>query len=179
LDRTFKYEAMSLEALLRIANGTRSRALTRIRLFRWCAFNALVGNADAHLKNLSFLVSPAGIELAPHYDLLSTALFEVGNKPAHWGGVEMSIRIGAATKFRELSRDTLLELATGLQIRKDAASKTLEQMCKRMLKGADKVISEFENRKFPKDAVAHHGGELHVLRQIRHVVIKDTCMQLA
>jgi hypothetical protein len=32
-----------------------------------------VGNSDAHLKYLSFLVSHEGIQLAPFYDLLSLA----------------------------------------------------------------------------------------------------------
>ncbi|WP_370635918.1 HipA domain-containing protein [Paralcaligenes sp. KSB-10] len=35
-----------------------------------------VANSDAHLKNLSFLILKGGIELAPHYDLLSVACYE-------------------------------------------------------------------------------------------------------
>jgi len=39
------------------------------------AYSYLIGNADAHAKNLSLLHSAAGIRLAPAYDLLSTAVY--------------------------------------------------------------------------------------------------------
>lgn len=37
---------------------------------RWVMFNYLIGNADAHAKNVSVLVSDRGYRLAPFYDLL-------------------------------------------------------------------------------------------------------------
>jgi len=51
-------------------------------LLRWALFNFLIGNADAHGKNLSFLYATGGVRLAPFYDLLSTAVYErrVDNK---------------------------------------------------------------------------------------------------
>jgi serine/threonine-protein kinase HipA len=40
------------------------------------AFNAIVGNADGHAKNLSLLRTQDGsVRLAPFYDLLSTAVY--------------------------------------------------------------------------------------------------------
>jgi serine/threonine-protein kinase HipA len=38
-------------------------------------FNYLIGNADAHAKNLSFLITRDGVTLAPFYDLVSTAIY--------------------------------------------------------------------------------------------------------
>ena len=76
LDRHFKYQAGSLERLAELARLCVAPAVTRTRLFNWLAFNVLVGNTDAHLKNLGFLVSPRGLTLAPCYDLLSTAVYE-------------------------------------------------------------------------------------------------------
>jgi serine/threonine-protein kinase HipA len=51
-------------------------------LLRWALFNFLIGNADAHGKNLSFLYHQGTVRLAPFYDLLSTAAYErqVNNK---------------------------------------------------------------------------------------------------
>ena len=42
-------------------------------------FNAAIGNADAHAKNVSFLHASDGgpVQLAPAYDLLSTVTLEV------------------------------------------------------------------------------------------------------
>lgn len=49
-------------------------ALDTRALIRWLAFNAIIGNADGHAKNLSLLRTSRGsIRLAPFYDLLSTA----------------------------------------------------------------------------------------------------------
>lgn len=45
--------------------------VTTRALLRLAIFNVLVGNVDAHAKNLTFFVSAAGLELAPAYDLVS------------------------------------------------------------------------------------------------------------
>ena len=76
LDRSFKYSQGSMENLAALANACRSAAVARSRLFGWLVFNVLVGNSDAHLKNLSFLVSHEGVQLAPFYDLLSVATYD-------------------------------------------------------------------------------------------------------
>ncbi len=50
-------------------------ARDRNHLISWVIFNYLVGNADTHAKNLSLLITRAGVSLAPFYDLVSTALY--------------------------------------------------------------------------------------------------------
>ena len=50
--------------------------LKDITLFiEWIIFNYLIGNTDAHAKNLSLLHTETGIRLAPFYDLLSTEVY--------------------------------------------------------------------------------------------------------
>jgi serine/threonine-protein kinase HipA len=45
----------------------------RDQLLRWLIFNILIGNSDAHAKNLSLLFHTDGkVELAPFYDLVCT-----------------------------------------------------------------------------------------------------------
>jgi serine/threonine-protein kinase HipA len=44
-------------------------------LLNWVIFNVLIGNADAHGKNVSFMLTPEGPLLAPFYDLMSTAIY--------------------------------------------------------------------------------------------------------
>ena len=57
--------------------------LDSLNLLKWALFNFLVGNADAHAKNLSFLYQAGSVRLAPFYDLLSTAVYErLNNKLA-------------------------------------------------------------------------------------------------
>ena len=50
-------------------------AKDRLNLISWTIFNFLIGNADAHAKNLSLLITHHGITLAPFYDLVSTIVY--------------------------------------------------------------------------------------------------------
>lgn len=50
-------------------------------MLSWCIFNLLIGNADAHGKNIAFLYAAGQVRLAPFYDLISAAVSErVNNK---------------------------------------------------------------------------------------------------
>lgn len=52
-------------------------AADRLQLVDWTILNYLLGNADAHAKNLSMLYSPDGrLRLAPAYDLLATGYWD-------------------------------------------------------------------------------------------------------
>jgi len=84
-----------------IATYSTQPAKDRLHLISWVIFNYLIGNADAHAKNLALLITSEGISLAPFYDLISTAAYpdltldlalKVGgeNRPEwiqqrHWG----------------------------------------------------------------------------------------------
>ena len=61
-------------------------AADKKRLLQWTLFNYLIGNADAHGKNISFLYQPHCV-LSPFYDLLSTAVYPELN-------LRMSMRVG-------------------------------------------------------------------------------------
>lgn len=68
-------DGASLEQLFTLAQGAPESWSVQEALLDWVIFNLMIGNADAHAKNLSFLVKPTGLALAPHYDLLSTVVF--------------------------------------------------------------------------------------------------------
>ena len=71
LDRSFKYDQGNMESLAAIANACHQpgRGAPSVYFHGWCSV-LLAGNGDAHLKNLSFMVSQEGVQLAPFYDLL-------------------------------------------------------------------------------------------------------------
>ncbi len=50
-------------------------AKDRLEIISWAIFNYLIGNADAHAKNLSLLITPEGVSLALFYDLISTVVY--------------------------------------------------------------------------------------------------------
>lgn len=70
----WKYERMgglvSVPKLVEALRGLRVRGSDLLQLQRWVMFNYLIGNADAHAKNLSVLIDDKGYRLAPFYDLL-------------------------------------------------------------------------------------------------------------
>jgi serine/threonine-protein kinase HipA len=82
----FKYqhpgwELPSFEALAELLNrhGVQPGA-DRLAVADAAVFNYLVGNADAHAKNVSVLHETNGIRLAPLYDVVSTAAYPALNQ---------------------------------------------------------------------------------------------------
>lgn len=87
--------------------------LDSLSLLNWALFNYLIGNADAHAKNLSFLYTGGTIRLAPFYDLLSTAVYErVNNKFAMKMGGQKDPRYLMATHLARFAAEVGIELRT-------------------------------------------------------------------
>lgn len=64
-------DGASLRALFQAINQhSLQPAVDRLALLRWAIFQVLIGNTDAHGKNLSFFVHPSGVSLAPAYDMV-------------------------------------------------------------------------------------------------------------
>jgi serine/threonine-protein kinase HipA len=68
-------EGVSLPRLLGISRYMTRRALATQLLIRWALFQYVIGNSDAHGKNVSFFCRPDGLELAPFYDLVSVVQY--------------------------------------------------------------------------------------------------------
>lgn len=68
-------DGASLAKCFELASQTPEEGLTRMTLIRWTLFQYLIGNSDAHGKNLSFFVDPAGLRLAPAYDLVAVTIY--------------------------------------------------------------------------------------------------------
>ena len=68
-------DGVSLERLFSIAHLTQVEAKTRMDILRWVLFQYLIGNSDAHGKNITFYVEPGGLRLSPAYDMVSVAIY--------------------------------------------------------------------------------------------------------
>jgi len=186
LDRSFKYSQGSLHNLAALANACRSPAVARPRLFGWLVFNVLVGNSDAHLKNLSFLVSHEGVQLAPFYDLLSvasydTAAFDKSGWPAH---TQLAWPLLGERHFSAISRSLLLEAGAALNLAKGTAERLLENLRSRAVQQAEALYAEVEadNARLLQarpELAATLAGEARCLRTLLHTVIKEMAQQLA
>ena len=74
-----KYEAEGGPSLARCFSLIREQsfqpAYDIAGLLDWVIFNVLIGNAYAHAKNVSLLLTDSGPQLAPFYDLMCTAIY--------------------------------------------------------------------------------------------------------
>ncbi len=183
MSRALKYDNASLKTLAAAIDATRNSANTRDQLWRWYLFNLLIGNNDNHLKNVSFFISDQGVSMAPAYDLLSTAVYHTTGyelRPV-WPQVDLVIPAPEAPRFADLSRDRVLQAAAALGIEAVAAIRELEAMRAEIGIRMDEIIREIEveNNTAMPAARVHLGGELRLLRTIRHVVIDDMVSRLA
>lgn len=69
-------DGVSFERLFSAAELSVEKAVTRMGLLRWALFQYLIGNSDAHGKNISFYCTPVGLALAPYYDLVNVAQYD-------------------------------------------------------------------------------------------------------
>jgi serine/threonine-protein kinase HipA len=89
LPPTYKYErpfgtsgegarirtGVSLPKLFAASRNCRIPAMALRDLLNWTLFQLLIGNSDAHGKNISFFVGKSGIDVAPSYDLLNIDIY--------------------------------------------------------------------------------------------------------
>lgn len=68
-------DGASISRLFSMLKEARQPALAMRQALRWVLFQVLIGNTDAHAKNLSFFVEPGGVAVAPAYDLVSAAIY--------------------------------------------------------------------------------------------------------
>lgn len=169
IDRVYKYRMATLDTLQQLVELCRSKALSRQSLFRWALFNALLGNNDAHLKNLSFFVGAQGVELTPHYDLLSTSVYARDNG---WGNAELSWPMGQARRFGELRRADVLAFGEVLGLPGKVSERLLDVLLAALPPAADRQLQLALE-------LGLGAGELRLLRQIRHGVLADMLQQLS
>ncbi len=185
LDRSFKYSQGSMASLGALANACRSPAVARARLFGWLVFNVLVGNSDAHLKNLSFTVSHEGVQLAPFYDLLSVASYDTQafDKKGWPEQTRLAWPILGVHHFSGVDRALLLEAGAALNLTKGTAERLLESLRSRVAQAAASLLAEVEveNTRIANDQPALRatmGGEIRCLRTIQHTIIQDMVRRL-
>lgn len=185
LDRSFKYTQGSMDSLAALANACRSPAVARSRLFGWLVFNVLVGNSDAHLKNLSFLVSHEGVQLAPFYDLLSVATYDspAFDKSGWPAQTQLAWPILGVRHFSDIRRGLLLEAGVALNLVKGTAERLLENLRSRIVSEAEALYAEVEaeNARIAHarpELAATMAGESRCVRAISHTVIKEMARQI-
>lgn len=158
----YKYESQGgatfREAFVALEQ-TRQPAPARRHLLRWFVFNYLIGNADAHAKNVSFLVSHAGLSLAPFYDLLCAKVY---------GDDTMAMTLGGESRYGWITSSAWDELASELGIRPVYLRRIRLDLAKDLPKAVPAVLAQPE---FTDDERSFLGNVVAVIHEhIRFVL---------
>jgi len=111
-----------------VARVCREPARDQMTLLRWLTFNLVVGNADAHAKNLSLLIDRDGFRLAPFCDMLCTAVYPELS-------ARMAMKVGGENRPEWVQKRHWERLAGDLQVK----PRLLLDLCREM---AEKVCRE-------------------------------------
>lgn len=186
LSRTFKYDQGSVGKLAELAAMCRAPAIARPRLFDWLVFNILTGNSDAHLKNLSFLVSAEGIQLAPFYDLLSEAAYGTGtyNKASWPDAHRFAWPVLDVEFYSDFNRSLVLDAGRALGLAAVTAERRLDRLLKGIVPAAQALYAQVEQENVAMaernpELRSGFAGELACLRVIRYTIIGDMMRALS
>ncbi len=135
-----KYEnegGPNLAACFAVLDRCKAPAADKVQLLRWVVFMFLIGNADAHAKNISLLYDePPTPRLAPFYDVLCTAVY-----PGL--ATRLSMRIGGKYDPDYIMRRHWERLAEPACIAPADVIATVLHMAKFLLNNATKVAGVF------------------------------------
>jgi len=102
-------------------------------LLNWMLFQLLIGNSDAHGKNISFFVGPGGIDMAPAYDLLNLDMYAAEYHR------DFAMAIGDAFDPEEITPWELAEMCERCGLQKRLVVKTFTKMSENLRKAVDTV----------------------------------------
>ncbi|MFQ6023920.1 MAG: type II toxin-antitoxin system HipA family toxin [Acidiferrobacterales bacterium] len=137
-----KYETEggpSLQACFKLVRNYSFRPAADVNtLLSWVIFNYLIGNADAHAKNLSLLLPGSGPRLAPFYDLLSTTVYP------HLAA-RLAMRIGDEDRPDLIIGRHWEAFATDVEIRWKLLQEKLKSMSEKIV-SASRSLAEHDYR---------------------------------
>lgn len=160
-------DGVSFGRLFGLAEHTVRKASTRQQLLRWAIFQYLIGNVDAHGKNVSFFCKPSGIELAPAYDLVSVVAYP---------GVdhELAMAIGDEFEIEAVRPHDWAVFSQHVQIPVPALSREMLRMGQRAARAASALTANEvytqEEREFLRGIAEALRVRAHTLVQAARVV---------
>lgn len=139
------------QKLFELAQTHSARPLVERRaLLALAIFNVLIGNVDAHAKNISFFSSRAGLSVAPAYDLVSRHGFEAPIDTTY------ALAIGDAFSSEELSPYEWAQFAVSTGFQPRFVATELQRLAEAVSRSLAPV----------RDNVAAQGGEQALLDRL-------------
>ncbi|MBR4260048.1 MAG: type II toxin-antitoxin system HipA family toxin [Kiritimatiellae bacterium] len=139
VDPEMKYETdggPSIADCMSVMRRMRMPATSQLAFIDSIAFNYIIGNADAHAKNISVVYLGKRAALAPMYDLVSTVVYPELS-------MDMAMGIGGKTRFSEMSRSNFSAMADACGISPKLVLSRLDALCLRTTSAAERLAEEF------------------------------------
>ncbi len=116
------------------------------QLLSWVFFNYLIGNMDAHAKNLSFLYHSKQIRLAPFYDMLCTHIYEGLSQ-------KLAMKIGNENRPKWIMERHWEKFAVEIRVRPMVLKKQLTDFCHQIINRLEETYTNFSNEYERNDLV--------------------------
>ena len=104
----------------------------------WVIFNYLIGNGDAHSKNLSILWRDGRWILAPAYDLVSVAAYSDDRETLH----DFAFKIGTETRYAWITGSSWYEFSRAVGVSYRYVASALERMSRLIRVQADRLLED-------------------------------------
>jgi len=140
LSHELKYQADGGPGLKACFNFVRDHSANPIKdsqqLIHWVFFNYLIGNMDAHAKNLSFIYHRRQIRLAPFYDMMCTNIYENLSQ-------KLAMKIGGENRLEWIMERHWKRFAEEIKISPEILRKRLSDFCHKLIKKIDVAYANF------------------------------------
>jgi serine/threonine-protein kinase HipA len=134
----------------------------RLGLLRWAIFQVLIGNTDAHGKNVSFFCDERGLRVAPAYDLVCMEALDAGFSNVY------AMAIGDAFSEEELTPYEWAHFAYLCKLPFRLVAHELEALAKKIVSALNELEPKVIEQSVPED----------VARRIREIVLAKCARQL-
>jgi len=123
-------EGASFSKLFTVANLCEIPATAKLQLLDWAIYTLMIGNADAHGKNISFFIKDSGISVAPYYDMLSILMHD---------GVDHELAMAYGDEFdaNKILGYPLREFAEQTGLKPKLVSSRIKMLCSKVLEALD------------------------------------------
>lgn len=141
-------QGATIASLMALAKLCKTPAIAQQQLITWVLFNYLIGNSDAHAKNISFLINhhlfdernqiviDTGIKVAPFYDLVCGTVY---------GYQELAQSIGGENEIPLITRLEWKKFAEECGVSFVIVQKIAQQLVKKIAKCLPSLAEHTQN----------------------------------
>ncbi len=154
----------SLPALFNATELCRIPAKARMDLLNWVLFQLIIGNCDAHGKNISFFVRKEGIDITPAYDMLNVDMY--GEKFDR----ELAMAIGDEFSLDGILAFQLAEFCEECGLQQRLVAHAFRKLCNAVSANLDKldidILKEVDEKDFAMELIKNIRARAEYFKEI-------------